>query len=67
MLPFARMFKYGNIAPDKPNIKKILANNYNVAVLTNSGDLYVRGDNAYGILGLGHKNTVTTWTFSTSG
>ncbi|QBO61569.1 hypothetical protein G17_00073 [Escherichia phage vB_EcoM_G17] len=67
MLPFGRMIKYGNIAPAKPNIKKILANNYNVAVLTNSGDLYVRGENANGLLGLGHKNTVTTWTYSTSG
>ena len=67
MLPFVRLFDYGNVAPAKPNIKKILTNNYNVAVLTNSGDLYVRGDNTNGILGLGHENTVTTWTFSTYG
>ncbi|HAO2010366.1 hypothetical protein VWH05_05860 [Escherichia coli O157] len=67
MLPFARMVKYGNIAPAPPKFKKILANNYNVAVLTSSGDLYVRGQNSNGLLGLGHKETVTTWTLSTSG
>ncbi len=67
MLPFVRMFDYGNVAPAPPKFKKILTNNYNVAVLTSSGDLYVRGNNQNGQLGLGHKEKVTTWTFSTSG
>lgn len=65
MIPFARIVNYGNKAPKPLPIKKVLTSNYNVYVLMSSGKLYVRGQNARGMLGLGHSDPVLSWALST--
>jgi|SRR6478609_766086 len=47
MIPFARISKYGNIAPDLKNIKKMaIMNNNTLFILYQNGDLYARGSDA---------------------
>ena len=65
MLPFPQLLDYGNtVAPPAP-IKKIQTYSNSVYVLMSSGQLYVRGFNSSGQLGIGSTATVTTWTLST--
>jgi len=66
MLPFPQLVQYGNIAPQPLPIKKLLTHNNSVFVLMFSGQLYVRGFNTSGQLGVGSTTNVTTWTLSTT-
>ncbi|EON7861337.1 hypothetical protein HI145_RS01650 [Escherichia coli] len=66
MLPFVRMFDYGNIAPSPAAIKKLVAGYNWVMVLGNNGKLYTRGANSSGQLGLGDNTTRTSWTVTAS-
>lgn len=66
MLPFVRMFDYGNIAPTPAAIKKLVAGYNWVMVLGSNGKLYTRGDNSSGQLGLGNRTAVSTWTLTAS-
>ncbi|HBC8437500.1 Uncharacterised protein [Escherichia coli] len=64
MLPFVRMFDYGNVAPEPEPIKDVKGAQSFCAVLMTSGDLYVRGVDSSGCFGLGNNSgdIVTTWT-----
>lgn len=67
MLPFARILEYGNVAPEPtPTIKirDIVAGSNALLLITEDNDLWVRGNNAYGKLGIGTDTIVniTEWT-----
>ena len=62
MLPFVRMFDYGNVAPALPKIKKLTTGYQHAMLLTQSGDLYAKGSNAAGQLGTGNTTTARGWT-----
>jgi alpha-tubulin suppressor-like RCC1 family protein len=66
MLPFVRMFDYGNIAPSPAAIKKLVAGYNWVMVLGSNGKLYTRGNNSYGQLGVGDTTTRSTWSLTAS-
>lgn len=59
MLPFVRMFEYGNIAPSA-SYKKIQSYNAGFMVLMSDGKLYSTGYDTYGHLG-GTGNSLTKW------
>lgn len=61
MLPFVRMFDYGNIVPGPKNIIKVGASTQGQFLLTDSHDLYYIGRNQGGESGNGNKNTVSSW------
>ncbi|EPE1232606.1 hypothetical protein ACSGOQ_005882 [Escherichia coli] len=66
MLPFARMVKYGNKAPERADIViKMQApsafTNNTLMLLYKSGDLWGIGGNNAGIFGLGNTTTQTKW------
>lgn len=65
MLPFVRMFDYGNVAPTQPQIKQMEFVNSGVYLLYDNGELYYRGRNANGQMGDG-TNTIknTEWYLS---
>ena len=70
MLPFVRMFDYGNEVQPLPGIKKIVARGIYCMVLLDSGDLYIRGQNLGSTFGNGSaSNTIYTgdWVLSTTG
>ncbi|GCJ80564.1 hypothetical protein BvCmsB5655_03511 [Escherichia coli] len=62
MLPFVRMFDYGNITPEPLQIKKIIPINSDVVVLYTDGQLYARGNNSFGKFGRGNNTALRTWT-----
>ncbi|WAE77425.1 X-linked retinitis pigmentosa GTPase regulator [Escherichia phage ph0011] len=64
MLPFGRMVKYGNIVPDPRSGFRIISTGDALLLITKSGDLWVRGYNRYGKLGIGNNTTtyVRDWT-----
>ncbi len=62
MLPFVRMFDYGNITPVPIQIKKITPTDLDVVVLYTDGQLYARGNNSFGKFGRGNSNVVKSWT-----
>ena len=43
MLPFVRMFDYGNITPGKASVVKINSDENSISVLYSDGSLYMRG------------------------
>lgn len=61
MLPFVRMFDYGNEAPSLPKIKKLSTGYQHAMLLTQTGDLYAKGSNASGQLGTGNTTAAKTW------
>ncbi|EMR6006083.1 hypothetical protein WJW27_002789 [Escherichia coli] len=66
MLPFVRMFDYGNVAPSPAAIKKLVAGYNWVMVLGSNGKLYTRGNNSNGQLGLGDNIARSSWTVTAS-
>lgn len=47
MIPFARVLKYGNVAPDLKQVKKMaIMNSSTLFILYQNGDLYARGSDA---------------------
>lgn len=62
MLPFVRMFDYGNVTPGPKNIIKVGASTQGQFLLTDSHDLYYIGRNQGGESGNGNNNTVSSWT-----
>lgn len=58
MLPFVRMFEYGNIAPAAPSIKKIDGSQLHVGLLYGTGKMYMRGQGFNYKLGTGNANNV---------
>lgn len=65
MLPFSRIIKYGNEVPKPLPIKKVITHLNSVYVLLTSGQLYARGLNTSGQLGIGSTTNSLTWQFST--
>ncbi|HBC8437379.1 TPA: hypothetical protein ACT2UD_003095 [Escherichia coli] len=61
MLPFVRLFDYGNITPGPKNIIKVGASTQGQFLLTDSHDLYYIGRNQGGESGNGNTNTVSSW------
>ena len=64
MLPFVRMFEYGNTAPEKLKVRDIISGTNSLLLITEENELWVRGNNAYGKLGIGTDTivNVTEWT-----
>lgn len=64
MLPFVRMLNYGNVAPEKLKVRDIVAGSNSLLLITEDNELWVRGNNAYGKLGIGTDTivNVTEWT-----
>ncbi|MED6971091.1 hypothetical protein VWJ18_06895 [Escherichia coli O157] len=58
MLPFARMFKYGNIKPTLPEIKKLDGSQLHVGLLYSTGNMYMRGSGSNYKLGTGDASDV---------
>ncbi|EPE1232408.1 hypothetical protein ACSGOQ_005679 [Escherichia coli] len=58
MLPFARMVKYGNIAPVRPEIKKLDGSQSHVGLLYSTGNMYMRGSGSNYQLGTGDASDV---------
>ena len=56
MLPFVRMFDYGNEAPVPVGIKMVKVLQNNVFILLEDGRLYGRGHNFYYQLGTGSSS-----------
>ncbi len=67
MLPFVRMIKYGNIAPEAPKIKKVLCGLDNLYVLYGDGSLYGCGVNTYLQLNVENTATRNTWILISEG
>lgn len=61
MLPFVRLFDYGNITSGPKNIIKVGASTQGQFVLTDSHELYYIGRNQGGESGNGNTNTVSSW------
>lgn len=57
MLPFGRMFGYGNIIPTERNIKKVQYGQTHYVILDTLGDLWGSGTNTYYQLGISDKVT----------
>lgn len=60
MIPFSRILQYGNIVQHK-KIKKVQTGRNHVAVLSGEGELYTRGLNNIGQLGVGDNVNRTSW------
>lgn len=58
MIPFARVLKYGNLAPAKEEVKSFAASSGYFAVLSTRGNLWVSGSNA--VTYFGASNTTLT-------
>ncbi|MGI5704814.1 hypothetical protein ACRYKS_24815 [Escherichia coli] len=67
MLPFVRMFDYGNFAPEAPKIKKVLCGLDNVYVLYGDGTLYGCGVNKYFQLNVENTASRNTWILISEG
>lgn len=62
MLPFGRMFNYGNINPGDVEVQSIGLSDRGQYVLTTDGDLYYIGLNSGGESGNGTQTPVEKWT-----
>lgn len=57
MLPFVRMLEYGNIIPNKIEVKKVASGIRHFFVLGSNGVLYGSGENPYKQLGIDYNST----------
>ncbi|EON7636983.1 hypothetical protein ABV23_RS00630 [Escherichia coli] len=65
MLPFVRMFEYGNVAPIQPKIIQMECLNGGVYLLYDNGELYYRGRNSNGLAGDGtNTSKSSSWILS---
>lgn len=64
MIPFARIVQYGNTVQSGVKIRDIIGGTNSLLLITEDNELWVRGNNGYGKLGIGTDTiaNVTEWT-----
>lgn len=64
MIPFARIVKYGNTVDANIKVRDIISGPNSLLLITENNELWVRGNNGYGKLGIGTDTiaNVTEWT-----
>lgn len=66
MIPFARISKYGNIAPDRPTLSRVQSSNNATFLLLSDGRLYNRGTYTNGNLGNSTSSITGDWLLTNS-